>query len=84
MNSGAFGCDAGLMPTSKAGGQTVFTGRERLLPNQRQAVCRFNSPTRKRGTGVIHSLTRRVVISALISRTTTLNQQNACTNGIST
>ena len=47
----------------------------KLKPFQgKGAVCRFNSPTRKRGTGVIHSLTRRVVISTLISRTT-LNHQ---------
>ena len=37
-------------------------------------VCRFNNPTRKRGTGVIQLLTRRVVISTLILRTT-LNQE---------
>ena len=49
-------------------------------PFSGETVCRFNNPMRKRGTGVIHSLTHRVEISTLISRPT-LNQQPANCGG---
>ena len=60
-------CPAGFLCFEASQSETDFFGH---------AVCRFNNPMRKRGTDVIHSLTRRVVISTLISRTT-LNQQPA-------